>query len=347
MERALRALGVRPVRPVGTAQRLARVVGGGLCVLALAGAPWAQGAVPKDTLPASFSRSVPLGLPMSLTERWGSDEEAQLGRRLFFDPVLSADRSVACASCHDPAFGFGDSRAHSLGVGGQATPRNSPTLINRVLGESFMWDGRMATLEEQVVEPIQNPTEMALPLADAIERLRSDAAYVTEFERAFGEPPGEAVLARALAGFVRRIVRGESRVDRFQQGDFDVLTPEERGGLWFFESRGGCWRCHSGPNFSDESFHNTGVGVVSGNPEPGRFAVTGSDEDRGAFKTPTLRGLAETAPYMHDGSLGTLREVVEFYRRGGEGNPHLDAFMGPLEMSDRDAENLVAFLEAL
>ena len=300
---------------------------------------------PTFELSARSEAEVPDGLPQDLAARWPADGLAELGRRLFFDPLLSADRSVACASCHDPARGFADSEPLSLGVGGRRTLRNTPTLYNRVLGERFMWDGRAATLEEQVLLPIENELEMALPLEEALARLAAHDEYPARFAAAAGGPPTRERLAASLAGFVRRVVRGDSRVDRFRAGAFGALTPEERGGLWFFESRGGCWRCHAGPNFTDEDFHNTGVGVDG--EDAGRMAITGDERDRGAFKTPTLRGLVETAPYMHDGSLTTLEEVVEFYRRGGGANPHLDPRLAPLEMTDRDALNLVAFLKAL
>ena len=164
---------------------------------------------------------------------------------------------------------------------------------------------------------------------------------------AFGEGPSRDSVARALATFVRRLVVGDSPVDRFRTGEVTALSTLERTGMWIWESKGGCWRCHAGPNFSDEKFHNTGVGTVDGEPEVGRFAVTGNDAERGAFKTPTLRALALTAPYMHDGSLATLEEVVEFYRGGGGDNPHLDRRIAPLRLSDEEATALVAFLQAL
>ena len=302
---------------------------------------------PQDTLPAELPAEIPLGLPSTLDAARPEEAAVALGRRLFFDPVLSIDGSVACASCHDPGHGFADARPLSLGVHGQSTLRNAPTLYNRALGEAFMWDGRAATLEEQVLLPIENELEMALPLDRAVERLAAEASYEAGFQEAFGTSPTREGLSRALAAFVRRLLYGDSRVDRFKEGQHGALTPEERGGMWFFESRGACWRCHAGPNFTDEDFHNTGVGVRDGQPEDGRFAITGDEEDRGRFKTPTLRGLAETAPYMHDGSLATLEEVVEFYRQGGHPNASLDPKIGPREMSDRDAANLAAFLRAL
>ena len=301
----------------------------------------------RDTLPSQLPTEIPLGLPPELDAKNVDEAVLALGRRLFFDPILSADRSINCASCHDPSHGFSDTKAKSTGVFGRQTLRNSPTLFNRALGEAFFWDGRAATLEEQVVMPIENDLEMGLPLADAIARLTDDPGYVAGFEAAFRSKPSRDGLATALAGFVRRIWRGNSALDRFRQGEHDAFTPAERGGLWFFESRGGCWRCHSGSNLTDEDFHNTGVGVVEGMPEEGRMFVTQNGRDRGAFKTPTLRGVPDTAPYMHDGGLETLEDVVEFYRKGGHPNAGLDAKIKPLEMSDKDVANLVAFLKSL
>ena len=274
-------------------------------------------------------------------------ESTALGARLFFDPILSADRAVACASCHDPAKGFADSRRFSAGVRGQLATRNTPTLLNRALGSSFMWDGRAASLEEQALLPIENPLEMALPLAEALARLADDPGYRAGFQQAFSRPPDRDGLARALASYVRSLVLGQSTVDRFRAGDFAALADDERAGLWFYESRGGCWRCHSGSNFSDEEFHDTGIGALDGRPEEGRFAVTGREQDRGRFKTPTLRGLLRTAPYMHDGSLSSLEEVIAFYRAGGRANSNLDPLVQPIEMSDADAQHLLALLLAL
>lgn len=304
--------------------------------------------LPADTLPAELPATPPPGLERVEHEP-GEDTEAQstLGRRLFFDPILSVDRTVACASCHRPDHGFADPRPTSVGVRGQRTTHNAPTLLNRALGRAFMWDGRAETLEEQVLQPIENPLEMDLPLERAVARLVEDEGYAAAFQEAFDSPPDRDTLGRALAAFVRRLWIGDSPVDRFRAGDRGALSEAELAGFWLYESRGRCWQCHSGGNFSDESFHNTGVGLVDGEAEPGRMAVTGDPADRGAFKTPTLRGLASTGPYMHDGSLATLREVVEFYRDGGRSNPDLSPRIRPLELGERDADNLVAFLEAL
>lgn len=302
-------------------------------------------------LPVVVADGLPLGLPDSLPTPPGNPytpAAVALGRRLFFDPLLSRDHSVSCATCHRPELGFASDEALSLGVAGRRTERNVPTLFNRAFAKHFMWDGSAATLESQVVMPIENELEMDLGLEGAVARLREHAEYPALFDAAYGEPPSAEHLGRALATFVRGLVTGDSPVDRFRTaGEQGALSETERTGMWIFDSKGGCWQCHLGPNFSDEEFHNTGVGVVDGVPLTGRFAVTGDEADRGRFKTPTLRALSKTAPYMHDGSLESLADVVEFYRRGGNANGNLDPRLKPIELSEREAAGLVAFLEAL
>ncbi len=307
--------------------------------------------LPKDTLAEKLSVDhVPLGLRPRPVPNDGPPTEVrvQLGRKLFFDPILSGDGTVACATCHRPEHGFAGAGGRPRGVGGRQTARRAPTLFNRAYGTSFSWDGRAATLEEQALLPIEDPNEMGSTVADAVRRLRGHKEYGKEFAAAFGDGVTAANLGRALADFERVLLRGDSPVDRFRRkGEVAALKPEERHGLWLYESRGRCWRCHSGPNFSDEAFHNTGVSWGKEPPDPGRFAVTKKDSDRGKFKTPTLRGVALTGPYMHDGSLATLEEVVEFYNRGGGPNPHLDPALAPLALSKDEMRSLVAFLKAL
>ncbi len=285
----------------------------------------------KDDLAPDFGAEQPYGLAAEPVAR--DKARAELGRQLFFDPRLSQDGSVSCASCHLPEHGFADPRAHSIGIAGRTTPRNAPSLFNRALGKSFFWDGRAATLEEQVLMPIENPDEMGNPVAQVLERL--------------GGKLTRAELGAALADFVRGVWIGDSPVDRFQGGEFAALEAPERLGLWVYESKGRCWRCHSGPNFSDEDFHNTGVGVREGKPEDARMGITRDERDRGRFKTPTLRGVALNPPYMHDGSLATLEDVVAFYKQGGGANAQLDEALQGIEINDEDARNLVAFLKAL
>jgi cytochrome c peroxidase len=299
---------------------------------------------------APHAGELPLGLARELSEPAGNAFDArrwELGRRLFFDPLLSRDGTIACASCHRPELYFADDRAFSEGVGGARTRRNAPSLFNRGFGAELMWDGRAPTLEAQVLLPIEDELEMGLPLAELLERLAATPEYPALFADAFDGGLTRENLARALAQFVRRLVLGDSPVDRFRAADAAALDAEARVGLWIYESKGRCWRCHSGPNFTDESYHATGVGVRDGAAEPGRAAVTGAAADRGRFKTPSLRGVARTAPYMHDGSLATLADVVEFYRKGGVAHPERDPLLEPLELTEREAAALVAFLEAL
>ncbi len=320
-----------------------------LCLFAVVACAAGDGPppVPRDTLPARLDlQTVPRGLPARSVPKDNplTESKVALGRRLFFDPLLSADGTVACASCHDPAHGFAGPAAVSVGVAGHKTPRNAPSLLNRAYGTAFFWDGRDATLESQALKPIANPLEMGTSVEQALERLRAHRDYPARFQEVFPDGLTAENLARALASFERVLLTGNTRVDRFRAGEVAALGPSELHGLWLYESRGQCWRCHSGPNFTDEAYHNTGVGWPN---DPGRAAHTKQDADRGRFKTPTLRGLAHTAPYMHDGSLKTLEEVVEFYNKGGGDNPNKEAVLTPLGLSKDEMRDLVAFLKAL
>jgi cytochrome c peroxidase len=323
----------------------------GLLALGAVPAEERPGPVPADTLPANLGvDQVPLGLDPrpGRADNPLTAAKVHLGRLLFFDPILSADGTVACASCHQPAHGFSGGVARPRGIGGRPTARKAPTLFNRAYGSAFFWDGREAALESQALRPIEDPAEMGARLADVVRRLAEHKDYPARFAAAFGDGVTAANLGRALASFERVLLRGDSSVDRFRRrGAAAALTPPERHGLWLYESKAGCWRCHGGPNFTDERFRNTGVSWGKEPADLGRFHVTRREEDRGKFKTPTLRGVALTAPYMHDGSLATLEQVVDFYNRGGGANPHRDAALAPLELSEEEVRALVAFLKAL
>ncbi len=307
--------------------------------------------LPKDTLPDSLDiATIPLGLEKKRpipTENPLTKERAELGRRLFFDPILSADRSVACASCHLPDRGFAGKESRAVGIRGQVGRRNAPTLLNRAYGTSMFWDGRVATLEEQALKPIEDPLEMGFSVPEAIKRLKDHQEYRKRFEGAFSDGVTASNLAKAIAGFERTVLSGNNKADLFVLGEVGGMNERERHGMWIFQSRGLCWRCHSGHNLTDEDFHNTGVSWGKEPLDLGRFEVTKNENDRGRFKTPTLRGIGETAPYMHDGSIATLEEVVEFYNRGGVKNPHLDPVMQPLELKKDEMGDLVAFLRTL
>lgn len=294
---------------------------------------------------------IPLGLDAYMAipdDNPLTPERIALGRTLFFDPLLSADRTISCATCHDPARAFTDGRAISVGVFGRAGTRSVPAIVNRGYGSAFFWDGRAATLEAQVLQPIDNPLELATGSDAAVARLAADESYQRAFTRAFGRSTEKPDVARALAAYVRSILSGDSRFDEYVYGRLDRLTPQEREGLRLFRGKANCTACHVGPTFSDERTHNTGVawrtGVLT---DEGRAAVTGKREDRGAFKTPTLREIARTAPYMHDGSLPALADVIDFYNRGGNANPQLDAEIRPLGLTEKEKTALEDFLRAL
>lgn len=316
--------------------------------------------LPTDTLPATTTllrNQPPLGLatlPQDNAANPLTAAKVDLGRRLFFDPILSRDESVSCASCHQPSHGLASPDALAIGIGGKQGRRNAPSLFNRGYGKLHFWDGRAPTLEEQSLQPISNPDEMGDDLARILQRLQDHAEYPRVFAEAFGDPESGASvinsdrLAAALAAFQRCLVIGDSPVDRFRAADVKELSMEARQGLWIFESRGRCWQCHSGDNFSDEKFHNTGVSFGSATRDTGRADITHDPQDRYRFKTPSLRGVAETAPYMHDGSVKTLEDVVEFYNRGGATNdPELSPLIRPLNLSADERRYLVQFLRAL
>lgn len=275
-------------------------------------------------------------------------EKVALGKRLFNDPLLSRDESLSCATCHDPENAFTDNRPTAVGVFERKGTRRVPKLVNRGYGKSFFWDGRIPTLEEQVVQPILNELEMDMTIEESVERLRREDEYTAAFQNAFGREANGEDLARALASYVRTIVSGNSRYDQYIAGDRSALSEIERRGLEVFRGKGDCTLCHLGPNLTDEQFHNTGISWKDGEfSDEGRSKVTGNEHDRGAFKTPTLREVARTAPYMHDGSLATLEDVVEFYAKGGEKNPYLDREIQPLRLKPEEKTALVAFLRTL
>jgi cytochrome c peroxidase len=275
-------------------------------------------------------------------------ERIALGARLFVDPLLSVDRSVSCSSCHRPANAFSDSIPFSRGAHGRTGKRNAPSILNVVYRSSFFWDGRASSLEEQVLQPIQDSLEMDLPLAELESRVRESASYSRAFRRAFGEDVSAQNIARALASYLRTLRSGNAPIDRFKNGDTTALSPLARRGADLFVGKAHCAACHLGPNLSDGDFHSTGVAWRGDTlRDPGRFAVTGRAEDRGLFKTPSLRNVAVTAPYMHDGSMRTLEEIIEFYDGGGRRNPNLDPVIRPLRLTPEEKRALAEFLDGL
>jgi cytochrome c peroxidase len=303
--------------------------------------------------------SVPLGLPPVPipSDNPPTAETIALGRKLFYDTRLSKDNSVSCASCHNPELAFTDASKVSRGVGGMTGVRNAPTIINAAYPPLQFWDGRASGLEEQAAGPIADPKEMNQPHEVSVSKLGSDPSYKVLFAQAFG--PGGVTLARienALASFERTILSGDSRFDRYQfGGDRSALTPAQIRGLALFTDpkRGNCSACHSVNEryalFTDGKAHNIGVGASEdgGFSDIGRYRITGVEADKGAFITPTLRNIANTAPYMHDGSLKTLKDVVDFYAGGGNSNPYLDKEIRAINLSAQDRDDLIEFLKSL
>lgn len=338
---------------------------------------------------ASVRATISWGLPpvASPLDNPQTPEKIALGRKLYYDPILSVDNTVACATCHDPARGFTDGRQFAQGVRKQLATRNAPTVLNTAFLGDFFWDGRSSSLEKQAEVPVQNPREMGNTLAHVEKKLNQNAEYRQEFEKAFGPGPIQFInVAKAIASFERTLVSGGSAFDRFHYGaDKTALTPAAQRGLQVFtrKDKGNCASCHGIDNqyphfafeensggvgkkkrfvtaaaipdeerfslFTDRKFHNTGVGAdAQGNyKDLGRYALTHKEEDRGAFRTPSLRNVALTAPYMHDGSLKTLKDVIDFYVRGGNPNPHQDELIHPLQLTEQEKADLLEFLQSL
>src|SRR5579863_6065201 len=258
-----------------------------------------------------------------------------LGRRLFFDTRLSADEWLSCSTCHDPAHGYSEGRTISVGVFGRRGRRHTPTLIGRDSGQAEFWDGRTATLQDQVLQPILDPDEMGMTVEAVLKRLSQDPTYRGLTRES---------MADALASYVRTIRSENSNLDLFLDRWPGVFTDQELQGLQLFRGKARCYLCHSGNQFTDESFHNTGVAWHDGAlKDEGRAAITGKPYHKGAFKTPTLREVARRGPYMHDGSMLTLEDVIDYYDRGGNQNPYLDENIVPLSLTDEEKKALLAF----
>lgn len=349
-----------------------------LVALAAAGALWASmatGAPPLGLPPVPVPEDNPL-----------TPEKARLGERLFHDKRFSADGTISCASCHKPELAFTDGLAVAEGIRGQKGTRNAPTVVNAAYYSTQFWDGRRPSLETQALDPFVNPIEHGLeshaPILDVI---RKDPQYREAFGKVFGIAPEEITIdhvVKAIAAFERTVVSGDSPFDRYLYGgDKSALSASAVRGLKIFRTKGRCVDCHkieqTSATFTDNDFHNLGVGFQRIAPklhdivakfreaksrgadldesvltrsevsELGRFAVTGRISDLGRFKTPTLRNVAVTAPYMHDGSQKTLEEVVEFYDKGGEANDFLDGGIRPLNLTEQEKKDLVEFLRSL
>lgn len=301
--------------------------------------------------PPLVSGQAPAGFPAGPVSATGPAENplteagAQLGKRLFFEKRLSRTADVACATCHDQRHAFSDARAVSLGVEGREGTRNAPTLVNLAWGQHFFWDGRVRTLEEQTGKPIENPVEMDLPINEAVARLAADHGYDGAFQAAYGTPPSEASVRKALASFIRTLVSGQTSYDRFLAGDDAALDPAAKRGEDLFFGKAACFHCHPPGALTNDGFFNNGTYVDGG--DVGRQAITGRSGDLGKFKVPGLRNVAVSAPYMHDGSLATLEDVIEQYDHGGRDKASTDALIEPLALSDDEKKDVLSFLRAL
>ena len=276
-------------------------------------------------------------------------EKVELGKLLFFDKRLSKNNTIACASCHMPNVAFTDGQPVSTGIHRLQGGRSAPTAINRLFSSAQFWDGRAATLEEQSTGPFVSPVEHGFANHDElVAKVKTIEGYTTLFQQVFDGPATKHRIGQAIASFQRTLLSGNSPYDKFNSDkDSKALSASAQKGLELFRGKALCFTCHSGANFADEKFHNLGVDWDSDHVDLGRYTVTKQPKDMGAFKTPTLREIAHTAPYMHDGRFGTLQEVVDFYNRGGIANPHKDPFMQPLELSNQEIEELVEFLHSL
>jgi cytochrome c peroxidase len=309
-------------------------------VLVAALLPSAQPATPPSVNPAMPPLTIPSGNPQT-------DAKVALGRQLFFDPRLSADHTISCATCHDPAMAWANHNAVDVGIGGRTGTRNSGTILDSAYMDFQFWDGRATTLEQQALAPIHNPVEMGETLENVVSKLSGVEGYRAQFAEVFGTAVTAHAIAKAIAAFERTVLSGASPFDRYSGGDRSALHEEAIRGLRLFNGKARCRTCHKGPMLSDQTFHNIGVGMDRPSPDIGREAVTKDPKDRGRFKTPSLRNVALTWPYMHDGSVKTLADVVEFYDKGGVPNPTLDVFVTTLELTDAEKRDLVAFMESL
>lgn len=340
--------------------------------------------------PSSFTLQVPKGIPENLWRKLIpannplTKDKVALGEALYFDKRLSQDGTVSCATCHDPATAFADANPLAVGLGGKTGVRNAPTVLNAMFSDSQFWDGRAASLEEQVKQPLVNPVEMGMSSFDAaVARVAASDEYRRKFSQVFGDE-GITIdtIAKAIAAFERTQLSGNAPFDRFISGDPQAITAAQKRGWELFRGKAQCTACHTfaaaSPFFTDFKFHNTGVATrdrhfdylaarageivargsnkqraldllahTDGFSELGRFLVTKQAKDLGAFKTPSLRDVELTAPYMHNGVEKTLLDVVKFYNRGGEKNTNLDRRIFALKLTDAEMSDIVEFLRAL
>jgi len=352
----------------------------GLCVLALALGIMPMGCQPSQpaaTTPQSCERpsggqvvktpdepatepaaessaeqtKVPLGLPPLPVPKDNpmTPEKIELGKLLYFDGRLSKDGTISCATCHDPTKGWAEHTPTSTGIGGQLGGRNSPTVINAAYATSQFWDGRMETLEQQALGPIENPIEMGHKLPDLVKELNAIAAYKERFQEVFAADVTSEGIAKAIAAFERTVLSGDSAYDKLKAGDANALTDIQKRGMQLFESAS-CDTCHAPTLFSNYKFYNAGVGMDKEKPDEGRKDFTKKERDLGKFRVPALRDVAHTAPYFHDGSVSTLEEAVALMAQGGAENPNLSGMLKAVAgegLTVDDQKAIVEFLNGL
>ena len=278
-------------------------------------------------------------------------DEAALGKMLFFDPILSSDKSVSCGSCHKPEHGFADNLPFSFGVDSTLTTRNTPTVKNVLARTKYFWDGRAVTLEEQALKPIENPDEMNLPITEAIKRLNADPLYRKAFKKIFRKKANPLNLSHAIAAYEKTLESNNTAFDRYSNGDKTAMSEAAIRGREIFVEKANCFECHFGPDFTQDEMIN--IGIYDGNKynDKGLGGITGKAKDNGRFKVPGLRNVANTAPYMHNGMFATLREVIDYYNdpdRIIPGAVNVDPRLKkPLNLTEQEKQDLEAFLMAL
>jgi len=299
---------------------------------------------------ASLLPKVPSGLPPVPVpeDNPTTPEKVELGKLLYFDKRVSKDGTVSCATCHDPKMAWAEHEPTSEGIGHQKGGRNAPTVINAAYATSQFWDGRAKTLEEQATGPVENPIEMGHKMEAVVDAFSKIPEYQERFQKAFGTGVTKEGFAKAIAAFERTVLSGDSPYDRFVQGDQNALTDAQKRGWEIFRSN--CSTCHTPPLFSNYRFFNAGVGTDKPNPDEGRRKVTGKDGDTGKFRTPSLRDVAETYPYFHDGSAAKLEDAVALMAGGGKDNANLSEMLSSLreaKLGEKEQKDLVEFLKAL
>lgn len=309
----------------------------------------AQATAPKVESPAAVGE-VPLGLPaISIpSDNPMTPEKIELGKMLYFDKRVSKDGSVSCATCHDPTMAWTEHEPTSTGIRKQVGGRNSPTVINAAYASAQFWDGRAASLEEQATGPVENPIEMGHSMEAVVAQFSKIPEYEKRFQKVFGTGVTKEGFAKAVAAFERTVLSGDSPYDRFVKGDKSALSGAQQRGLDTFKDN--CAVCHTPPLFSNYQYYNAGVGMDRPKPDEGRKAVTKKDKDLGKFRVPSLREVANTYPYFHDGSAKTLEDAVALMANGGKDNPNLASSLKAVreaKLTEQDRKDLVEFLKAL